>query len=231
MRNTPRTRLCREDRSAILQFIGDAMLSHKTNTPFPIVCGTPQELVQNLVNDIKYSEWISQGIALSRIYGDLMPSAHSVVLLVGDSDLKLNIKSTGPTLYVPVNYSGQLVVSTSHPEYESILAWANAGCDIQIEKRAAMEFFRQVIELCHTPGQVKTTLPDLVPLLSASMQKVVLSQLRRSSWPSSIDVLDTITHRDKYCTFLAACIMRNNKKADSGSDSDHTPAAYTVTTQ
>ncbi len=204
-----RTRLSSYERTGINNEVTVILNQHVNNTPFPCVKNTLQELALYLIDDPEYTAWVHQGEVISKRHGCVLPVSRYVKIHIEGSEHALVLSGIDTHMHLPQRGRNDdyFWLSSTHPAYVSVLSWANSVAQHIVARQDAFEFFRGVISKCKTPGQIKRALPDLVPLLPAHMQQSVFKQKRSSTWPN-VDVGEIMSTRDRYCIFLASCMLR-----------------------
>ncbi len=214
MGNTSKTRLSDHEKTVVRHTIR-AHLSHARRiAPFPFEYHSATEAVLELVQDPRLRAWVAMTQELEAVQGmvGVRYTGSTLVRTQGTPNYVLSVVSKTDNMpFCRGNmYDVKLKVPSSHKHADAIYEWAVASAGIAQARRDCLEFIINTISTCHTPGQVKLLLPDLVPLLCTQLQASINMQSRASRWPKGANMVDIVTKREAHCNFLARCMLLSN---------------------
>ncbi len=217
-------RLSTQQRAEILGCLNDSLFYAQAMTPFPVKSTSAVELVLDLVGDPQLRTWVDLTKEIDQIQNKIAVHYRYNMQLIIQQSSALRLRINSPQALLPfcggVRCAPKLEISAQHPALESILRWTEEVQEIESKRRECLDFLSFVIRACKTPGQIKLTVPDIVPLLPPAAQQAINKQLRRSRWPYEVDMV--AAYRERQCSFLARCVLLKNAKGGE-------EAPYTIT--
>ncbi len=219
MGNISKTRLSDHEKAVVRYTIRSHLAHARRIAPFPFEYPNATEAVLELVQDPRLRIWVARTRELEAVQGmvEIKYTCNTFVRTQRTTGYVLSVVSETPSMpfYHGNVYDVKLKVPSNHKHADAIHEWAVVSAGIAQARQDCLEFMTNTISACHTPGQVKLLLPDLVPLLSVQLQTAINAQSRTSRWPKGANMVDIVTKREAHCNFLAQCMMSSNATSDN----------------
>lgn len=194
------TRLTEWERSSVRNEFMQTLVRSVNNPPFPV----PREDIFRFgIEIMDVPEPVRKAYALLINYnkgGLANKSTYQANFKVQDEQNKLvYICQSGTFESMP---SGDLCVYHTHPLHQEILKWCELHYQLQIKYNWAMKVTDEILDNCHSAGQLKRVLPqEAVRFLPNHMIASFKDAIRKSRYPAGLNIEQHFL--DNLCDTLA----------------------------